>query len=75
VVAFGRSPNFRDLLIRAKLANNDSTLTPRAAHSVATLDMAASPAHTLTMGKLHTVSSTQEKQDKLNITLLVTQQT
>ena len=37
--------------------------------------MAASPAHTLTMEKHHTLSPTQEKQDKLNITLLETQQT
>ena len=42
---------------------------------VATPDTAASPAHALTMGKHHTLSTTQEKQDKLNITLLVTKQT
>ena len=48
---------------------------PLPAHSVATPDTAASPAHTLTMEKHHSLSPTQEKQDKLKITLPVTQQT
>ena len=69
--------------LRRKLTNSDipsvgcplteTGLLP--AHSAATLDMAASPAHTLIMEKHHTLSPTQEKQDKLNITLLVTRQT
>ena len=46
--------------------------SPLPAHSVATPDMAASPAHTLTIEKHHILSPTQEKQDKLNVTLLVT---
>ena len=42
--------------------------SPLLAHSVVTQDMAALPAHTLTMGKHYTLSPTQEKQDKLSIT-------
>ena len=76
VVAFRRSPNPRDILVREKLANIDNTSKPPAStfrcHS---RDIAASPVHTLTMGKHHTLSTTQEEQDKMNITLLVTQQT
>ena len=49
--------------------------SPLPAHSVAIPDMAATLDHTLTMENHHTLSPTQEKQDKLNIILLVTQQT
>ena len=76
VVAFRRSPNLRDLLVRA--LNSPTTTahpSPLPAHSAATPEMAASPAYTLTLEKNHTFSPKQEKQDKLNITLLVTQET
>ena len=76
VVPFRRSPNLRDLLVRA--LNSPTTTThpnPLPAHSVVTPEMATSPAYTLTLEKHHTFSPTQEKQDKLNITLLVTQGT
>ena len=50
------------------LALNSQTTTthpsPLPARSVATPDIAASPAPTLTMGKYRTLSPTQEKQDK-----------
>ena len=77
VVAFCRSP-FRTV-VTSSFVRNSQTATahpasPLPAHSVATPDMAAPPAHTLAMGKHHSLSPTQEKQDKLNITLLVTQQ-
>ena len=76
VVAFRRSPNLRDLLVRA--LNSPTTTahpSPLQAHSAATPEMAASSAYTLTLEKQHTFSPTQEKQDKLNITLLTTQET
>ena len=48
-----------------KLANNDNTPKPSCRHIPLQLQtMAVSPAPTLTMGKHHTLSPTQEKQDK-----------
>ena len=76
--ASGTSGTVHQTFVTYSFVRNSQTTTthpnPLPAHSVATLDMAASPAHTLTMEKDHTLSPTQEKQDKLKITLLVTQQ-
>ena len=59
-------------LVTYSFVGNSQTSTthpsPLPAHSVAAPE-------TLTMGKHHTLSTTQEEQDKMNITLLVTQQT
>ena len=77
VVAFRRSPNLRDLLVRRKNRKQRQHTQAPSRHIPLQLQtwLAASPALTLTMGKHRTLSQTQEKQDKFNITLLLTQQT